>query len=337
MDKLAYHYNKKKHPGKTQGSFLYYYPCDPADTPNIYKGGKAYAVIEVTEREWQALRELDRLEYNNTHKYLRHTTPIRYRVDEDALTPKQQEKRLDKRAPFTDRIYARIDEERALATLSKKQRHIVYLYRQRDMTQAEIAAQLGVTQGYVSSVLKKAEEVIRRYNSGDDRKLIVRQYWEQFMQRGEMPQFTDVLLEFILRGLLPDLVRILPWFYSLGEFVRFALKSYLFDNESTADEVVDYLATTDAEERTHFEEYYCEQPELVGGVYVRLMREIGRRREARLRDSNKLYDGIASAVKKMADRFRLTPEAYFKQRFYPFLATWRNRRIKAFQKFFEKK
>ena len=128
------------------------------------------------------------------------------------------------------------------------------------MTQAEIAAQLGVTQGYVSSVLKKAEEVILRYNSDDDRELIVWQYWEQFVQRGEMPQFTDVLLEYILRGLICDLIRILPWFYSLGEFMRFVLKSYLFDNESIADEVADYLAVANEEERTHFEEYYRESP-----------------------------------------------------------------------------
>ena len=129
MDKLAYHYNKKKLPGKTHGTFLYYYPCDPKDTPNLYMGGKAYAVVEVTEQEWQALRELDRLEYNNTHKYFCHTTPIRYRVDEDALTPNQQEKRLDKCEPFSDRIHTRIDEERALATLSKRRQYIVYLYR----------------------------------------------------------------------------------------------------------------------------------------------------------------------------------------------------------------
>lgn len=205
------------------------------------------------------------------------------------------------------------------------------------MMQAEIAAQLGVTQGYVSSVLKKAEEVIRRYNSGDDRELIVRQYWEQFMQRGEMPQFTDVLLEFILRAMICDLTRILPWFYSLGEFMRFLLKSYLFDNESIAGEIADYLAATDEEERLHFEKYYGEQPELIGGIYVRLMREIDRRREARLRDSNKLYDGIASAVKKMADRFHMTTEEYIEQRFFPFLAAWRNKRIKAFQKYFGKK
>ena len=145
MDKLSYHFNKKKLPGKTPGTYLYHYPCNPADRPNFYMGGKAYAVIEVTEREWQALRELDRLEYNNTHRYLRHTTPIHYNVDEDALTSEQQEKRLDKSEPFTDLIHDRLDEERALSSLSQKQRHIVYLYKRKDMTQAEIADRLHMT------------------------------------------------------------------------------------------------------------------------------------------------------------------------------------------------
>ena len=158
MDKLAYHYNKKKIPGKTQGTFLYYYPCDPSDTPNLYMGGKAYAVVEVTEREWQALRELDRLEYNNTHKYLRHTTPIRHDVDEDMLPPKRLKKRLDRSEPFTDIVHARLDEESALSALSRRQRHIVFLYKRKDMSQAEIAKRLGVTQGYISSGLQKAEE-----------------------------------------------------------------------------------------------------------------------------------------------------------------------------------
>ena len=209
-------------------------------------GGKAYAVIEVTEREWQALRELDRLEYHNTHRYLRHTKPIRYNVDEDALTPAQQEKRLDKSEPFTNLIHDRLDEERALAALSKKQRHIVYLYKRKDMTQSEIAEQLGVTQGYVSSVLQKAEDIIRRYYGGDDRGLIAWQYWEQFVKKGEMPQYTDVLLEFVLRALLHDLAVILPWFYSLGEFMRFLLKSYLFDDDKITGEIEVYLAAADS-------------------------------------------------------------------------------------------
>lgn len=66
------------------------------------------------------------------------------------------------------------------------------------------------------------------------------------------------------------------------------------------------------------------------------MRETDRRRKARLHDFDKLYDGIASAVKKMADRFHMTTEEYIQRRFYPFLAAWRNKRIKAFQKYFGK-
>ena len=69
---------------------------------------------------------------------------------------------------------------------------------------------------------------------------------------------------------------------------------------------------------------------------MRLMREVDRRMEARLHDSNKLYDGIASAVKKGADRLHMTMEEYVRQRFYPFLAAWRNKRITAFRKHFGK-
>lgn len=57
MDKLVYHYNKKKKPAKTAGKFLYYYPCDEADSPNAYIGGKYYIVLEVSESEWEALFE----------------------------------------------------------------------------------------------------------------------------------------------------------------------------------------------------------------------------------------------------------------------------------------
>lgn len=336
MDKLAYHFNKKKLPGKTPGTYLYYYPCDPADRPDKWLGGKAFAVVEVNEREWRALRELDRLEYNNTHKYLRHTTPIRYTIDEDALTPKQQEKRLDRNEPFTHFVHDRLDKERALSVLTRRQRHIYRLYHHDDMTQTEIARRLGVTQGYVSTTLQKAEDAIR-HSDGVDRDRIAWQYWEQFVRKGEMPQFTDVALEYILRRLIGDIVRFLPWFYSLGDLMRFLIKCFLFDNEKLTTEISLYLAEADDEERVHYNDYYGELPELVGGTYVRLQWEIARRKELRLHDSDKLYDGIATAVEKMAARFHMTAWEYFEKRFYPFLAAWRNKRAAAFLRFYKKK
>ena len=112
---------------------------------------------------------------------------------------------------------------------------------------------------------------------------------------------------------------------------------WIFDNDALAEELEAYLASAEDEERAHFEEYYGEQPELIGGIYVRLRQEVARRKEARLHDSDKLYDGIASAVRKVADRLHMTTEKYIRQRFYPFLAAWRNKRITAFRRHFAKK
>ena len=60
MDKLAYHYNKKKLPAKTEGKYLYYYPCADIQNATIQIGGRSFITIEVTEKEWEALMELDR-------------------------------------------------------------------------------------------------------------------------------------------------------------------------------------------------------------------------------------------------------------------------------------
>ena len=74
MDKLAYHFNKKKIPAKTEGKYKYYYPCLLKEEANEQYGDNYYIVTEVSEREWEALLELDRLEYNNTHKFTRNSS-----------------------------------------------------------------------------------------------------------------------------------------------------------------------------------------------------------------------------------------------------------------------
>lgn len=81
MDKLGYHYNKKKLPAKTAGKYLYYYPCADIKNATTYMGGHGFIVIEATEKEWEALIELDRIEYNNEHKYVRNYFPTYVRPD----------------------------------------------------------------------------------------------------------------------------------------------------------------------------------------------------------------------------------------------------------------
>ena len=74
MDKLAYHFNKKKIPAKTKGKYKYYYPCLLKEEADEQYGDNYYIVTEVSESEWESLLELDRLEYNNTHKFTRHSS-----------------------------------------------------------------------------------------------------------------------------------------------------------------------------------------------------------------------------------------------------------------------
>ena len=74
MDKLAYHFNKKKIPAKSAGKYKYYYPCLLKEEADEQYGDNYYIVTEVSESEWESLLELDRLEYNNTHKFSRHSS-----------------------------------------------------------------------------------------------------------------------------------------------------------------------------------------------------------------------------------------------------------------------
>ena len=58
MDKLAYHFNKKKNPAKTAGKYKYYYPCLLKEEADEQYEDNYYIVTEVSEREWESLNRL---------------------------------------------------------------------------------------------------------------------------------------------------------------------------------------------------------------------------------------------------------------------------------------
>ena len=330
MDKLAYHYNKKKRPAKTEGKFLYYYPCDTSDNPNVWFGNKPYVVVEVTEAEWEALFELDRLEYNSEHAYTRHNTRISDR-DEDKFTPKEREKRIDKEIPFNVLADSRIDRERRMQSLPAHERDIAELCLDKEKTQKEVAEIFGVSQSFVSTTLKSAKEKLDdEYGADSTRDDIVWRYWNMFVEKGEMPGFLDVQLEYVIRQLLGDMLPFLHWFYSLGELCRYIIKAYCFDADKAESEIAKYLNTVPEGEREHYNEYYGDKPNLVGAVYIRLTKEMQRRQASHLQDSDKLYNSLYSAVEKVTKRLNVTPYEFLTQRFYPFIAKRRNKRLKQF-------
>ena len=331
MDKLAYHFNKKKKPAKTEGKFLYYYPCDAEDNPDVWFGPKAYIIIEVSEKEWEALFELDRLEYNNTHKYQRHTYRISNK-DEDELTPKQQQCRINKDIPFNVLVNEQIDRDILLGNLPHQDRKIFEVMSDGN-TQKEAAEELGVTQGYISSALKKADRSVDDYifKTGT-RAEIVWHCWNRFMKHWEMPYFLDVELEFVLRKLLCDLMPFTSLVLQLWRIVSLYLDLLLFDNDKMEDEIAEYLKSASADDRKHYKDYYGDQPPIVGAVNIRLCREMKRRQRTLSQDSDKFYTSIFASVEKITKRLNVNLEEFLTQRFYPYVAKWRNKRLRQFYK-----
>lgn len=155
MDKLAYHYNKKKIPAKTEGKYQYYYPCDDMENATAYMGGRGFITIEVTEKEWEALIELDRIEYNNQHKYVRHTVAIPD-CEEDNLTIKQQVQLHVKDTPIDTAMAEYLDKQSLYSQLTNEEEKVLVML-ENGYTQKDIAKELNVTQGYVSMLKIRAQ------------------------------------------------------------------------------------------------------------------------------------------------------------------------------------
>ncbi len=139
-------------------------------------------------------------------------------------------------------------------------------------------------------------------------------------------------LEEIIRWLLLDLLPFTHWYYSVGEFCRYLMRYYLFDEDKIDEDIAKYKEAADEEERLHFEEYYGERPPIVQAVYVRLMMEMNRRQQSGLHDSDKTYTSIYSTAEKIASRLKISTYDFLTRRFYPFFAKSRNKRIEQFYK-----
>lgn len=336
MDKLAYHFNKKKIPAKSAGKYKYYYPCLLKEEADEQYGDNYYIVTEVSESEWEALLELDRLEYNNTHKFTRHSSTMPS-ANEDRLSVKQQQKRISDDDSLEEILEQTADENNLRnAALNEKEQSIITLYR-NGYTQAEIAEKTGVTQGYVSAAIKRINSKIENEfikNATPDE--IVSYYWENFMDKGELPDYLDVETEFVIRSIWQDLLPFLYSFYSVGELCRYTLKYYLFNNETMRSDIKKYLDSATESERNHYNEYYKEKPKIIGAVFVRLTNESKLRQAAGFKSKGKFYSGLYYTLEKITNRLHVTPYKFLTERLYPFVANWRNKRLTNFYKYYKK-
>ena len=316
---------------------MYYYPCNSEDKANFHIWDKRYIEIEVTENEWEALRELDRFEYNNEHKSYRHNEP--FPENDERLSRREQKKWTDKDIPFSTVSNERIDRLRTLSTLTPQERTVYCLAVDEDMKQKDIAEDLGITQGAVSATFNRARRKLDSFdlNADNTPEDIVWKLWQIFMRDWELPDFLDIEIEFVIRGIFSDLLPFINWFYSIGELCRYILRYYLFDENKISADIENYLSSAPHNEQRHFKDYYVEQPPIIQGVYVRLCMEVNRREANKLQDSHKAVDGIYTAVEKIAKRLDTSIEECLTQRLYPFLAEKRNKRLKEFYKYYTDK
>ena len=311
MDKLAYHYNKKKLPAKTEGKYLYYYPCEDMENASVQMGGRGFVTIEVTEKEWEALIELDRIEYNNEHKYVRHTVAIPD-CEEDNLTIKQQEQLHVKDTPIETTTADYFDKQALYNHLTSDEEKVLTMLED-GFTQKHIAKVLNVTQGYVSMIKTQAQ-----YNYDFEEQMVaiksksteyIWKCWEMFSRKLEMPMYLDVEMEYVLRYLhLNDIVHFLYWYYSLGEFVRFSIRYYLYNEDAIEKEKAEYLSKASNQELAWFNQNYANAVPLVQIVYIRLITEVEYRRERGLHGNNKAADGLYTALEKLAKRVKISHE-----------------------------
>ena len=153
-----------------------------------------------------------------------------------------------------------------------------------------------------------------------------------------MPMFLDVEMEYVLRQLHPnDIAHFLYWYYSLGEFVRFAIRYYLYNEEAIEKDKSEYLSKASDQELAWYLQNYADAVPLVQIVYIRLITEVECRRERGLHGNNKAADGLYTAVEKLAKRVNISPEEYYEKRIYPIIVNIRTRRIKQFYRFYSGK
>ena len=340
MDKLAYHYNKKKLPAKTEGKYLYYYPCDDIENTTVQMGGHGFVTIEVTEKEWEALIELDRIEYNNEHKYVRHTTELLDEEDE-TLTAKQLENFHVKDTPIDTKVANYYYKKDLYNQLTEDEEKVLKML-ENGATQKNIAKALNVTQGYVSMIKAQAQynydyaEQTTAIKTRDDE--YPWKCWNLFAKRLEMPMYLDVEIEYILSYLHPnDVAHFMYWYYSLGEFVRFAIRYYLYNEEAIERDKSEYLSKASDQELAWYLQNYADAVPLVQIVYIRLITEVENRRSRGQNGSNKGIEGLYTAVEKLAQKANISLEEYFTKKIYPIIATIRNRRIKQFARLYKHK
>ena len=321
--------NKKKRPAKTDGKYLYYYVG--ASISDFPKGSKlkkyknAYvSEIEVSLEEWECLVELDKAEYNANHKEDRH---------QDSYQTVESFNGLEE-----------IAEDVEVSTVLGIDKEILSLHKQ-GYTQQEIAEKLKVTQGYVSKRLIKIKDKIEDGEaegtlSSIERK--VEKFWDEFIAKRKMPDYFDIMVDMFMAGLpSEEYERLLKWFYSYREFLRWTLKYLLIYEDKLIDEKMEtaLLKKLPKEQREIYQEVFeeADAPDCCKMTYLILATEADRRKETfKVEPKGNAFIELNNELERIAKLKKLTPEEYITERFIPEFLEKKAKRYQEYQEYFER-
>ncbi len=154
-----------------------------------------------------------------------------------------------------------------------------------------------------------------------------------------MPISIDVEVGYLLQAMLPDLLILMHAYGNLGDLCSHVFRFYLFDNDELTlqHDINFYKQFADENTVLHFEEYYGNQPLIVQSVFARLCLEIKRRQDSGLGVKDKVYADLLGSLYNIAKKLKTDPLNFLTTRFYPFVAKWRNRRLRQFYKAYTSK
>ncbi len=314
MEKLAYHLNKQKTPSNTEGKFLYYYSCVEGEIADTVISGKAYKVIEVTEEEWETLIEFDRLEYNNHHAETRRHFPL-IEDFEHIITNGSS----DKKPSLEEKSVETVDKDNTFTTFSKEEKAVATMCIDEGYTQKETAKELGLTQGYISSLFNSVKH---KFDDGDyetDIDGIIWKSWNQYLEKGYCDNYFDFFVILAIRQLDSiDLYNYVQWFFSIGEMLRYMARYSLFNEKTMADDIKAYLDTADFKDKERFAEAYGNTFIPIQAMVCRMNTEIERRKK--IQNGNlygESYQNLIITLNKIADKKGITSDEYLRNYFLP--------------------
>ena len=99
-------------------------------------------------------------------------------------------------------------------------------------------------------------------------------------------------------------------------------------------EIKEYLLSVPTDEKQHFEDYYGEQPIIIGALYIRFVKEVNRRKKRGLHERDNIYTTFINMANKIAERVHMTTDDFIEKRFLPYVAEKRMKSARQFYKLY---